>query len=316
MRKALLFYNPQSGRRRQHRIADVEAAAAVLRSVGVEVLTAPTRGRAGATEQVEQAIAQGYDTIFACGGDGTIHDLLQGLVGTGAALGIIPLCTANSLAHDLGIPGSPATAARAAIQATPRRISVGRVEYMTREGSRSSSYFTIAAGVGVDARLFYQLNPLLKGRLGMAAYYLRAWRLWMTDRMERFAAEFRETGASDLRSLVLTELLAVRIRHFGGILRELAPGADLKRDDLRLVLCKTGSRSLYLAYVVRGLLGTTWNVPRIELAYSHRVKCDFVRDGAPAQIPGARLYVEADGEWLGLLPAEISMVPRALTLLG
>src|SRR5580692_7151401 len=107
MRKAILLYNPLSGRRRGRRLADVEAALAVLRSAGVEASAAPTRAAADATDQTKQAIAEGCDTIFAGGGDGTVHDVLQGLVGSNAALGIIPLGTANSVAHDLQLPLSP-----------------------------------------------------------------------------------------------------------------------------------------------------------------------------------------------------------------
>ena len=104
MRKAMLLYNPLSGRRQGRRVADVEAASKILRNAGVEILAAPTRSSTEAGAQAREAISGGCDTIFACGGDGTIHDVLQGMVGTEAALGIIPLGTANALAHDLQIP--------------------------------------------------------------------------------------------------------------------------------------------------------------------------------------------------------------------
>src|SRR6202049_131375 len=115
MRKAILLYNPLSGRRRGRRLADIEAALSVLRGAGVEASAAPTRAASDATDHTKQAIAEGCDTIFACGGDGTVHEVLQGLVGADTALGIIPLGTANSLAHDLRLPLSPAAAARAAL---------------------------------------------------------------------------------------------------------------------------------------------------------------------------------------------------------
>ena len=119
MRKAALFYNPLSGRRRTRRLANVEAALAVLRRGGVEAGAEPTQSQAGAGEQARQAIASGCDTVIACGGDGTAHDVLQGMVGSEAALGIIPLGTANALAHDLRLPLSPKGAARALLTATP-----------------------------------------------------------------------------------------------------------------------------------------------------------------------------------------------------
>src|SRR5437763_7908011 len=104
MRKAALFYNPLSGRRKKHRVKDVEAAAAILRAAGVELEVAPTKAASDAAAQVRMAVRNGFDTIVACGGDGTVHDVLQGITGTDSALGIIQLGTANAMAHDLQLP--------------------------------------------------------------------------------------------------------------------------------------------------------------------------------------------------------------------
>jgi diacylglycerol kinase (ATP) len=310
MRKAALLYNPLSGRRRERRLADVETAAAVLRQAGVEVVLDPTRGQADATGQVHHAIAHGCDTIFACGGDGTVHDVLQGMVGGRVSLGIIPLGTANALAHDLQLPRSAGAAARSSLTAKPRRVAVGRVEYQDMEGNRGSRFFTVAAGVGLDAHLFYKLNPLVKGHLGMAAYYVQATRLWLTHHMPNFAVEVEPKGQAEV-----SQLLAVRIRNFGGVLRELAPGASLDRDQLRLVLLRTRSRVAYLRYVLRGLLGARWQVDGIDLLDSVKLRCRSLTE-AEDTISAQRIFVEADGELLGTLPAEISIVPDALTLLA
>jgi diacylglycerol kinase (ATP) len=314
MHKAALFYNPLSGRRRQRRLADVEAALAVLHQAGVTATAEPTRGQADAAGQARHAIAEGCDTILACGGDGTAHDVLQGMVGSDVALGVIPLGTANALAHDLRSPLSAVGAARALLAARPLRIALGRVEYTDFEGDRGFRFFTVAAGIGVDAHLFYKLNPLAKGRLGMAAYYAKATRLWLTHPMEKFAVEVDQDGVRDdgrgSRAEV-SQLLAVRIRNFGGVLRELAPGASLERDDIRLVLFRTRSRLAYLSYIVRGLVGARWQVGGIELLHSLKIDCRPLV-GAVAD---SRIFVEADGELLGTLPAAISVVPDALSLL-
>jgi len=315
VRKAVLLYNPLSGRRRRRRVADVEAVLAVVREAGVEADAAATMPADGAAGQVREAIAQGCDTILACGGDGTIHDLLQGLVGGDVALGVVPLGTANALAHDLCVPFSPVQAARAALRAERRRFAVGKIECLGLEGKRRSRYFTVAAGIGVDAHLFYELSPALKGSTGMAAYYAKAWHLWMTHRMEYFQAEYTEAGASASREAVLTELLAVRIRNFGGVLGELAPGASLDRNDLRLVLCQTASRSRYLLYVLCGLLGQSRNVGGIDLAYAEKISCRSLPPPEGSKDTRRKTYVEADGELLGTLPAEISLVPNAFSLL-
>jgi YegS/Rv2252/BmrU family lipid kinase len=310
MQHALLLYNPLSGgRRRARRQADVDAVLGVLREAGVRVEGRPTDGPARAAAQAREAVSAGCDAVFACGGDGTVNDVLQGLVGSQTALGVIPLGTANSLAHDLCIPMDPARAARAAFQAESRRIAVGRVEYQCGD-QRATRYFTVTVGVGVDAHLFYQLDPGFKGRLGMAAYYAKATSLWLTHKMGFFQARVVESDSAAPVEAEVSELLAVRISQFGGLLRELAPGASLWRNDLRLVLFRTRSRIRYLRYIVRGLLGRTGCIPGIELQYASRVRCEY--------LPGAsreRIFVETDGELAGTLPAEISMVPDALTIL-
>jgi diacylglycerol kinase (ATP) len=309
MRKVLLLYNPLSGRRRGRRLADVHSAAAVMRAAGIDVAASATQVAGDATKQVKQAADEGCDTIFACGGDGTVSDTLQGLVGTECSLGVIPLGTANSLAHDLRLPLSPVGAARSALSAKPRRIAVGRVQYLDFKGNLQSRYFIVAVGIGVDAHLFYKLSPLLKRHLGMMAYYVKATRLWLTHRMQIF--EIETAHASDSRQAQVSQLLAVRIQDFGGILRQLAPGASLERDDLRLVLFHTRNRAAYLGYIMRGFLGTRWKIPGIELIDSSGVSCRHL----PSSSAVPRIFVEADGELLGTLPAELGVVPNAVNLL-
>jgi diacylglycerol kinase (ATP) len=316
MRKAALLYNPDSGGSGAKRLRNLESALAVLRSAGVEADLVASESRARASELARQAMDAGCDTIFACGGDGTIHNIAQALANTPTALGVLPLGTANALAHDLALPRNLAAAARALLHATSRRIALGHVKYVGPRGAIGSRYFVITAGVGVDAHLFYKLLTGAKQRMGMAAYYAKAWHMWFTYPMTRFRASYCEIDAQkssiESKSTALTELLAVRIRNFGGVLREFAPGASLEREDLRLILCHTDRRLSYLAYVTRGMLGRNWHIPGIELVHSSKVLCEY--QTAPEENK-PRIFVEADGELVGTLPAEITVVPNALTLL-
>jgi diacylglycerol kinase family enzyme len=129
--------------------------------------------------------------------------------------------------------------------------------------------------------------------------------------MENFIVEIKEGGKT--RQTEVSQLLAVRIGNFGGVLRKLAPEASLDRDELRFVLFQTHSRLAYLRYVLRGLFGTQWRVPGIELASVSAAVC---RDAASSTEAKSRIFVEADGELLGTLPATIAMVRDAVTLLA
>ena len=314
MRKAALLYNPESGGSKQ-RQRELQAALTILRDGGVDAEVFATESRDHAGEEARRAIASGCDTIFACGGDGTIHNIAQVLAKTPVALGVLPMGTANALAHDLGIPLRVPAAANVALTGKLRRVALGHVTCVGFKGLPTSCYFVVAAGVGVDAHLFYKLHTGVKQRLGMAAYYAKAWHLWFTYPMTRFRVEYLESEESEAKKADVTELLAVRIRHFGGVIQELAPGASLERNDMRLIFCQTGSRLAYLAYVTRGLLRRPWTIPGIELAHGTKASCGY------AAVPEAsgqqqKVYVEADGELLGSLPAEITIVPDALTLLS
>jgi YegS/Rv2252/BmrU family lipid kinase len=315
MRKAVLLYNPRSGGRQTRRQSDLQSALKILAEAGVEANLVFTQSSEDAAEQARKAILDGCDSVFACGGDGTIHDVLQAVAGTRVALGIVPMGTANSLAHDLRLPEDPVEAVRVALTAEHRRIAVGRVQARGFSGEPLTRYFTVAVGAGVDAHLFYKLNASVKKRLGMTAYYAKAWHLWFSHRMERFAVQWSgrgEFGAG--RRTGITEMLAVRIRNFGGILQELAPGASLDHDDLRVVLCCNCSRLSYLLYVIRGLLHVRWKVSGVELLNSERIRCDYDAGGGGAgDLP--KVYVEADGELIGTLPAEVTIVRDALTIL-
>jgi diacylglycerol kinase (ATP) len=313
MRKAALLFNARSGGGRKLRDSDLEQILKVFHDAGVETVLVRTQSSVDAAGQARQAIRNGCDTVLACGGDGTVHDVLQGMAGTSAALGVIPLGTANALAHDLGVPCEPRKAARVALSAIPKRVSVGRVAVSGAQNDPVTRYFTVAVGVGVDAHLFYKLHAGAKQRLGMAAYYAKAWHLWCTHRMERFQVQLSPGAADEVRHTGVTEMLAVRIRNFGGVLQELAPGASLDRDDLRVVLCRTSNRASYLWYVIRGMMRAHWRVPGVELSYSQSVRCS--PPAAPSGDEPVRVYVEADGELVGTLPAEITMVPDALTIL-
>lgn len=315
MRKAALLYNPDSGGRRVRRQAELDAVLKLLRGAGVDAELVLSQSRADAREHTRQAMASGCDTIFACGGDGTIHNVVQALAKSTVALAVLPMGTANALAHDLKLPLDVVAAAKAALQASRRRVALGCIQYVDSEGNQGTRYFVFAAGIGVDAHLFYKLHAGSKQRLGMTAYYAKAWRMWLTYRMQRFSAEYLESGNEEARKAEVTELMAVRIRNFGGVLQELAPGASLERDDLRLVLCRTASRTAYLAYVTRGLLRQKWAIPGIDLVHSGRVSCQYLSSGE-SDAPPRKIYAEADGELLGTLPVEMTVLPDALTLLA
>jgi len=102
-------------------------------------------------------VQSGCDTVFACGGDGTIHSIVQGLALTPAALAILPMGTANALAHDLGLPMNLSRAAQVLLRARSCRVALGRIAYLDLKGNPGTRYFVVAAGAG--AMVFLVVQP-------------------------------------------------------------------------------------------------------------------------------------------------------------
>jgi YegS/Rv2252/BmrU family lipid kinase len=309
MRRVALIYNPASGQHSAKRTSVVRNLLSVLRKAGVEAEALETHAPGSAKSLALAAIRQGYDTILACGGDGTVHEALQPLVGTEVALGVIPLGTANALAQNLGLGRSPLKALRILLTATPVQVPVGRIFFSESTGAQSWRYFTVAAGVGADALLMSRMDAGLKRRFGYALYMVEAFKIWATHPFPLFDAAFSINGDRSPRVEQVSQLLAVRIRSFGGALGTLAPGATLHKNTLSLVAFKTRSRIKYLRFLLATLAGRQTFSGAIELIEADAVECK-ASNGSKAHV-----YVEADGEVLGALPARIEFAPETLTLL-
>lgn len=308
-RKALLLFNPVSGAHLEARTATMRRIAALFRRAGVDVSVEATESRGTAGRQARAAIAEGCDAVFACGGDGTVFEVLQGMAETTATMGVIPLGTGNVLAHDLGLSGKPERAAEQLLHSAPQTIDLGRIACAGR-----TRYFTVAAGVGVHAELLYRANARAKQRGGTLAYYSHGMKLLFRQAFVPFAIEITTPQGEQIQATTL-ELVAMRVRSFGGPLRHWRPGASLLSPALRLVLLRNPSRAHLLRYAVQAMTGLapyeSLEAPKADLSFvtATRVVCHLPQER------GQQLRVQADGELLGPAPAEIEMVPRALTLL-
>jgi YegS/Rv2252/BmrU family lipid kinase len=309
MRRVALIYNPASGQYSSRRRLVIEQIVAVLHEAGMDAEARETLAPGSAGKLAEEAARSGCDTIIACGGDGTVHEVLQSVVGTDVALGVIPLGTANALAANLGLHTSPVRAIRQLLAAQSVRVSVGRISYRNGTGEIDARYFTVAAGVGPDALLLSRLDAGLKRRFGYVLYLVEVLRVWATHSFPLFEAVFEERGSCLPRSVEISQLLAVRIRDFGGVLHNLAPGATLYNDGLRLLAFKTRSRYQYFRFLLAVLFRRQTFTRQIELLDAASVEC------RPCNRSRTRVFAEADGELLGHLPVRIEIVPQALNLL-
>ena len=305
MPRAVLIFNPNAGRGGRRSVA-LERAATVLRSEGIEAEIIATLGPGTAGAQARHAADRGAELIFACGGDGTLHDVIQGLAQyPSATVGVIPLGSANALARHLGLSFDPAEAVRQQLRFEPRSIPLGRVTCEAPEGQRSR-YFAVMAGAGPDGMLVYRLLAAGKRRLGRAIYYVRAARLFLS---ERFAAFHVNVALADGNSLEreAVSAMAIRVGDLGGLFSPLAQGASVVDESLQLTLTTPPSHLALPAW-----FATSWTRMHRWNPYTESLRVAAFTCSAASE---DRVHVQADGEWIGTTPMHVELVPDALRLL-
>jgi diacylglycerol kinase (ATP) len=310
MRKALLIYNPSSGRRRERRAQQVARALAVISSAGVAAESCATIAKGSAVAQTREAVAAGFDTVIACGGDGTANEILNGLMlaGGDAVLGVLPFGSGNVLATDLCVTGSAEAAARKLLGYRPHTLHPGLISYNDKDGQQRR-YFLIAAGVGSDAELMYRTGIRAKERYGVYAYFLEMVRMTLHGRFPMFRVEWRDQQGCCHDSQVAM-VMAFRTTRFPGLLQRVRLGAALVHNEYRVLLLETDKVRHFLNYFASVCSGLNWKVPHVDLVSSTWFRCTALDGQDPTSI-----HSEADGELLETLPVEVSIEPRPFKLL-
>ena len=305
--RCVLIYNPSAGTKRERRIDEVERAAARLRLLGHEALVVATERPGSAVMQTRDAVRNGAEVVFACGGDGTIHEVLQGLIEEAAnpraALGIVPLGSANALARHLRVPLDAERAVEEQMRGERITICAGRLEI-----GDQVKHFAVMAGAGPDGTLVYELQNGSKSRLGRLAYALHAAKIFAIRRFSAFAVEYTGPDGS-LKTLRVISAMAARVDCLGGFFTGLVERTDSADDSsLRLSLLRPpGFISLPLWFL------TTWvGLKRIN-PFLVTVK---VREFACLPLNGGDVHCEADGERMGRIPMRVSVAQDAFTILA
>ena len=295
-RRALFVINPAArGLPPARQIAE---AADWLRARGWDVELVATAAPGEATRLARAAAARGLSAVVACGGDGTIHEVVNGLAGSASALGVIPGGTANVWAKDARLPRRPSEAVRVVDSGRCRRADLGLLEF---EGQAQNRHFLLMAGVGLDAHIVARVPQDWKRRLGAASYLLAGAR-------ESLLYRSRPVGlvidGGERLSLRLGWLLAGNTRSYGGVVR--ITGRARADDGLLDVLAFPGYDLLRAAgYGLAILAGRHHDAPGVTY-----------RQAAEVEVAGpSHLPVQADGEFLGYTPVRLRAVPGALRVL-
>lgn len=285
-RKLLIIHNPTAGRRNRRRL---DRVLALLDAAGARFEIEPTRGRGHAEAIARAAGAPAFDAIVACGGDGTINEVVNGLSRSSMPLGIVPMGTANVLAAELGLSSRPRGIAETILGGEPKTVWPGVVN-----GHR----FTLMAGIGFDARVTAAVNLGVKRLLGRGAYAAETLRQWLGWRGGDYLV--RIDGAEYRAAWVIV----AKSRYYGGRF-VCAPAASLLKPELHVCLMERPGRihlARYMTAIAAGRLS--------------KLRDCRIMVGRDIEIEGrADEPVQADGDAVGRLPVRIRIDSNPLRVL-
>ena len=287
--KTLLIVNPMSGAR-GHRWRSQDLPG-MVQGWFPEAALHLTRAEGDATEAARQAVRDGIELVVAVGGDGTINEVANGLIGSSVQLGILPAGTENVLAKERHVPSSLEKAAQYLKEAPARLADVVRV------GER---YFLCFAGIGFDALVVDKVQPEQKAKLGAMAYVMTGFEQMFKYPEVARTATLQVDDAPPLK-LDFWQIIVANIQTYGGGLRP-APRASMHDGLLDMVVWPRADLPGMIHQIVATATGAHLGFAEVKYLQGQRIRVDT----EPPSL------VQIDGDLLGSTPVMFENVPQAL----
>ena len=257
-----------------------------------------------ATQLARQALDDGYRTIVAVGGDGTVNEVINGLVVEGSvdpevALGLIPCGTGSDFARVLDIPRDYMEACRHLLRSEPRPVDLGRITCL-REGREVERYFINAAGLGFDGEVADLGNRFPKVLGGTITYLACLFISLVTYRNKNVELSF---DGQPVRGR-LNSVIVCNGRYFGGGMF-IAPGASLDDGLFYVVILGNLNKLEVVMNVPRVYKGTHLTHPKVSHFSAKEIHVEAQE----------RMFLQAEGELVGEAPATFQIIPQALKVL-
>ncbi|MCI0336436.1 MAG: diacylglycerol kinase family lipid kinase [Acidobacteria bacterium] len=295
MKKASLIYNPTAGALRRDP-EQLERLMCALREQGIEISPLATTYAGHATDLAQQAVDERADVVIVCGGDGTINEVAQSLVGTETALAVWPCGTANVLAEELHLPRNPKALANLIACGSTRTISVGRAMKPETDWQR---YFLLMAGIGLDASIVQGVDLGLKRLTGIGAYLASGIDYLARLPITPFSIDFNGQRYESTFAVI------ANAAHYA-VWFTIAPQAKLDDEKLDICLFNVRSRLAYLGYAFLSMTGKHTRSSGVVYQEAREAKANS-NDAA---------LVQLDGDVVGNLPMQFEIVPQALRVVA
>ena len=287
---ATLIYNPSAGK--DPLGVKIRSVREALDRTGISHHFQPTRSARDGTRLAQEAVQQGSQLVIAAGGDGTINEVVNGLVGTDVPLALVPLGTGNLAAYEFGIPRDPVQAAKAISESRKERIDVGKA---------NGRFFLMMVSLGMDAQALRDAPAPLRRVLKWWAVYLTGVFCLFVRKPVAVRVSFDDkTLNPKVRLLVVSN-----IKGYGLPGCEMIADASVTDGYLDLGFFKSQSVLSYLHHMRQ--LGRQKPVDA-SLLHHHTLMRVLLESDKP--IP-----VQMDGDFFGYTPVDVSVVPQALSIL-
>jgi len=259
-----------------------------------------------ANELAHQAGLQGYDLVIAVGGDGTVHEVINGLMrlpaGKRPKFGVVPLGSGNDFAHAAGVESSPDLALKQALTGRPRKIDIGVIE--DEHGRKEYWDNSVNIGFGGSVNIYSHSHPRLRGFL----MYLVAVLEVMVSRYDVLPMQIVSDGKKWEDELMMLAVCNGPREGRGFI---TAPGASIDDGFLNFTAVQRVSRPMMFRLIPEFMRGSQGNFRQVRMG---KVKKMEIRSSES-------LTLHTDGEtWAGFSSnvhhLKIQVLPKALTLIA
>ncbi|MBO8126291.1 MAG: diacylglycerol kinase family lipid kinase [Firmicutes bacterium] len=282
-----VIVNPVAGRNRGRKVwSRIQKE---LHRQGLIFTTAFTEYAGHARELAAKAVASGFDTVVAVGGDGTLTEVLNGIAGSGSKLGLIPVGSGNDFARSVSIPTEIESAVQVLADGDSISVDLGQV---------GETYFINVAGVGFDAQVASTMAMKARWLKGTTAYIYSVLRCLLTFR----PVDIRLSLDGKVRELDTLLVVVANGRYFGGGMY-VAPTAEVDDGFFDVVVVEHLSVPAFLRAFPSVFQGKHLSHPRIKVYRARQVRVEPVHEqDVPAQ---------AEGNFIGYAPKEFRIVPGA-----
>ena len=284
--KTTVIVNPDSKPRRINKY--LEPVLSLLQSNNFKISTYFTCGPGDGYVFAEQALDNGAEVIIVAGGDGTVNEVLNAIVGNDVILGILPFGGSNVLAREMGMPLNPIKAAELILKKNVKNIDLGVI---------NNRYFSMMASCGYDAYAVGRTSREIKKILHRYAYIWAGIKDFMGYRPTLIEVDLDDGTTKEYASFVV-----VSNTHFYGGSYQLTPFARI--DDGLLDIC------LYQGRYQLGLVHFVFNMLSQKHLTMSNVK--YYRAKSIQLTSKKHTLVQVDGDILGALPMKAQIVPTAL----